>query len=100
MDNPCRERTVGRVASRGHGGRPSPTRTSISAKDARGTLERGFSSNCLAAVRVFQQCSRDSVHVPEHPLCEAITNVRFGWWSQAVDATLYALSGVNCVEDY
>src|SRR6516165_11108983 len=32
----------------------------------------------IALVRVFQQCSRESVHVPEHPPCEAITNVRFG----------------------
>ena len=31
----------------------------------------------IALVRVFQQCSRESEHVPEHPPCEAITNVRF-----------------------
>jgi hypothetical protein len=36
----------------------------------------GFSSNLPAAVRVFQQFSRESVHVPERALCEAITNGR------------------------
>ena len=37
----------------------------------------GFSSNCLPQ---FGYCkrSRQSVHVPERPLCGAITNVRFG----------------------